>query len=165
MAGVVDGIGAFLTAEVTDLDAASLEAAVESYGAELAALDAEVEALVDTIPEDQRILVTNHEVFGYFADRYGFEVVGAVIPSGTTAESVSAGELAELADVLRNEGVSAIFADISASTALADTLAAEVGEVAVVQLFTESLGEPDSGGGTYLEMVRSNAQLITDALT
>jgi zinc/manganese transport system substrate-binding protein len=165
MADVVDGIGAFLTAEVTGLDAASLEAAVETYGAELTALDAEVEALVDTIPEDQRILVTNHEVFGYFADRYGFEVVGAVIPSGTTAESVSAGELAELADVLRNEGVSAIFADISASTALADTLAAEVGDVAVVQLFTESLGEPGSGGETYLEMVRSNAELITDALT
>ena len=109
-------------------------------------------------------MITNHEVFGYFADRYGFEVVGSIIPSGSTSDAASAGALADLAELIEQEGVPAIFADVSASDELAQTLAGEVGDVAVVELFTESLGSVDSGGGTYLEMVRSNVDRIVSAL-
>ena len=164
MMDAVRGISSFLEAEVSGLDEEALDAAVDDYVARLEALDAEIEELVAAIPEGQRVLVTNHEVFAYFADRYGFEVIGAVIPSGTTGDSASAGELAELAEIIEAEGVPAIFADTSSSSNLVDTLAAEVGDVAVVELYTESLGEPGSEGGTYLDMVRTNATRISDAL-
>ncbi len=164
MADAVEGVAAFLTAEVDGLDIDAVEAAVAAYTAELEALDAEIAALVETIPSERRVLVTNHEVFGYFADRYGFEVVGTVIPGGTTVESASAGELVALVEVIESEGVPAIFTDVSASSALAETLAAEVGDVDIVELYTESLGEADSDGATYLEMVRSNASRISAAL-
>ncbi|MEM7275636.1 MAG: metal ABC transporter substrate-binding protein, partial [Actinomycetota bacterium] len=166
MADAVEGIGAFLTSEIDGLDATAVQTAVAAYVGELKALDEEVQALVDAIPEDQRVLITNHEVFGYFADRYGFEVVGTIIPSGSTAESASAGELAELAETIEAEGVPAIFADTSASTQLAETLAAEVGgDVEVVELYTESLGEAGSEGESYLSMVGTNASRISDALS
>ncbi|MEM9563434.1 MAG: metal ABC transporter substrate-binding protein [Actinomycetota bacterium] len=164
MADAVEGIGDFLTAEVDGIDAAALDSAVDAYVGELEALDAEVEALVAAIPEEQRVLITNHEVFGYFADRYGFEVVGAVIPSGSTLDGASAGDLAELAELIEDEGVPAIFSDTSSSDALVETLAAEVGDVEVVELFSESLGDGDSEGATYLEMVRTNATRISAAL-
>jgi zinc/manganese transport system substrate-binding protein len=110
--------------------------------------------------------VTNHEVFGYFADRYGFEIVGAVIPSLTTNAEASAADLAELADVVSAERVPAIFAEATRSTQLADTLAQAVGgDVEVVELFTESLGAPGSGAETYMGMMRTNADLVADALS
>lgn len=164
MADAVEGIGAFLTVEVDALDTDALETAVADYTAALESLDAEVAALVETIPAERRVLITNHEVFGYFADRYGFEVVGTVIPSGTTVDSPSAGELAELVEVIEREDVPAIFTDTSSSNALAETLAAEVGDVDIVELYSESLSEADSDGGTYLDLVRTNASRIATAL-
>ena len=164
MALAVDGIAAFLIANVEGIDADTVSAAAEAYHEELEALDADVAALVDGIPADGRVLITNHEVYGYFADRYGFEVAGAIIPSGSTLDGSSAGELAELVELIEAEGVPAIFSDVSASDQLAQALAAEVGDIAVVELFTESLGEDGSGGATYVEMVRTNAERIADAL-
>ena len=165
MVAAVEGISEFLVAEVDGLDAAAIEANTAAYVGELEALDAELTAAFAAIPAERRVLVTNHEVFGYFADRFGFEVVGAVVPSGTTADGASAADLAALAEVVRAEGVPAIFADTSSSDELAQTLAAEVGgDVAVVELFSESLGEPGSGGATYLEMMRTNGQRIAGAL-
>ncbi|MEL6984121.1 MAG: metal ABC transporter substrate-binding protein, partial [Actinomycetota bacterium] len=165
MADAVEGIVDFLTDEVDGLDADALAESADAYLAELEALDGEVEALVESIPEENRILVTNHEVFGYFADNYGFEVVGAVIPSGSTADGASAGDLAELAEVISDEGVPAIFSDTSSSDDLIETLAAEVGDIEVIELYTESLGDADSDGATYLEMVRTNATRIAEALS
>ena len=111
------------------------------------------------------MLVTNHDAFGYFADRYDFEVIGTVIPTGSTADGASAGQLARLAATVREEGVPAIFAENTTSSDLADTLAAEVGQdVVVVELFSDSLGEPGSGAETYVEMMRTNAELIVQAL-
>ena len=110
------------------------------------------------------MLVTNHEVFGYFAGRYGFEVVGAVIPSGSTTDGVSAAELDDLAKVIEAEGVPAIFSDTSSSDELIEVLSGEVGDVAVVELYSESLGEPGSEGATYIGMVRTNAERMSSAL-
>ena len=165
MALAVDGMADFLIDTVDGIDAEALRASADAYIDELEALDADVESALASIADERRILITNHEVFGYFADRYDFEVVGTVIPSGSTADGADAGALAELAELIEAEGVPAIFADTSSSNELADTLAAEVGgDVAVVELFTESLGEAESGGATYLEMVRTNAERIAAAL-
>ena len=164
MAVAVRGISNFLQSQVTFADADAVSASADAYIEALTDLDVEVAALVELIPEANRVLVTNHEVFAYFADRYGFEVAGAIIPSGSTADSASAGELAELAELIEAEGVPAIFTDVSSSDQLAQTLADEVGEVAIVELFTESLGDADSDGATYIDMIRTNAERISAAL-
>ncbi len=164
MADAADGIVDFLVANVEGVDQAALESSAADYVAELRALDADVEATLDVIPAEHRVLVTNHEVFGYFADRYGFEIVGTVIPSGTTAGGADAQELARLAEVVRDEGVPAIFADTSSSDELAETLADEVGDVAIVELYSETLGADDSDGPTYVDMIRTNAGRIATAL-
>jgi zinc/manganese transport system substrate-binding protein len=151
--------------QVSALDTDEVRSRAEDYISELEALDTEIEGTLDVVAEADRILVTNHDVFGYFADRYGFEVVGTVIPADTTTAEPSAGDLADLARVIEAEGARAIFADTSSPEQLAETLAAEVGDVEVVELYSESLGEPGSGAETYVEMVRTNAERIATALT
>ncbi len=164
MVDAARGLVDFLVVSVDTVDGADLNEAAAPYIAELEALEREVESVLAVVPADRRVLVTNHEVFGYFADRFDFEVVGTVIPSGSTADGASAQALAALADEIARLGVPAIFADTSSSDQLAQTLAAEAGEVAVVELFSESLGAPDSDGATYIQMVRSNADRVAGAL-
>lgn len=142
-----------------------ISARAAAYTDELEALHRWIDSELEAVPAERRKLVTNHHVFGYFADRYGFEVVGAVIPSGTTLASPSAADLADLASQLRTSGVRTIFAESSQPTRLADALAAEVGlDVEVVTLYTESLGPEGGEAGTYLDMMRYNAQAIVASL-
>ena len=164
MALAADAIAEFLIANVDGVDTSAVRASADAYVGALEELDSEVVDTLAVIDEDRRVLVTNHDAFGYFADRYEFEVVGTVIPSGSTLDGTSAQQLAELAEVIEHEGVPAIFAETTVSDELAQTLAAEVGDIAVVDLFTGSLGEPGSGADTYVAMVRTNAQRIVDAL-
>jgi zinc/manganese transport system substrate-binding protein len=165
MAAAAQGIADFLVDEVPGLDTPAFARQAEATIDELHALDAEVERTLSVVPGNRRTLVTNHEVFGYFADRYGFDVVGAVIPAGTTQAEPSAEQLDELAHAIREERVPAIFAETSSPTRLADALADEVGDVDVVELFSESLGDEGSGGETYAAMMRTNAGRIADALS
>ena len=110
-------------------------------------------------------MVTNHEAFGYFADRYGFEIVGVVIPGGSTLAEPSSSELADLVEVINQSGTSAIFAETTQPSSLAEAVAAELGDdVEVVELFTESLGGPGSGAETLQEMLLTNAARISEAL-
>lgn len=153
-----------LVAELPSLDTPAFHARVDAYLAELDALDAEVEALLAPIPDERRVLVTNHEVFGYFAERYDFEILGAVVPGGSTLAEPSAADLADLAALIDERDVPAIFADTSSPTRLADALAAEGADVEVVELYSESLGE-EASAATYIGMVRSNAERIAAALT
>ena len=153
-------------AEVAGIDADTLAANVDAYRAELVELQDSIEQTVAAIPEQQRVLVTNHEVFNYYAARFGFEVVGAVIPSLSTDAEPSAAGLEALADTIRAEGVTVIFGETTQSTQVAEALAAEVGdEVEIVELFSESLGDDDSGAETYLAMMTTNTELITAALS
>ena len=158
-----DGIADFLIENVDGIDADTVRANTDAYVAELNALDEELSVAFADLSDEQRVLVTNHEVFGYFADRYDFEVVGTVIPSGST-NGADAQALAELAEIIEDEGVPAIFADTSSSDELAQTLADEVGDIDVIELFSESLGDESSGGATYVEMVGTNADRILAAL-
>jgi zinc/manganese transport system substrate-binding protein len=164
MAAAVEHIAEELAATVDGLDTPAFRDRVTAYLHDLEALDAEVEAILATVPPAQRTLVTNHEVFGYFADRYGFDVLGAVIPGGTTLAEPSGADLAALAQLVEDAGVRAIFAETSAPTRLADALAAEGADVEVVEVYSESLGEAGTDGATYLGMVRANAERIAAAL-
>ncbi|WP_291478267.1 zinc ABC transporter substrate-binding protein AztC [Corynebacterium sp.] len=143
-----------------------IRSSAETYRSELEDLDAEVSELLGSVPEDRRKLVTNHHVFGYLADRFGYEVIGTVIPGGTTLAAPSAADLRDLSTTVRDNRVPAIFADSSQPRRLADVLADEAGvTVDVVPLFTESLTGPDGEAGTYIDMQRINAERIRDALS
>ena len=137
----------------------------DGYLDELSSLDDEMTRAFAGIPEDRRALVTNHHVFGYLADRYGFRVVGAVIPSGTTLASPSAADLRDLASAIDEAGVPTIFADLSQPARLAEVLADEVDvHVEIRSLATESL-TADGEASTYLGMMRSNTDAIVDGLS
>ena len=164
MAVAVSAIADFLADSDSEIDRSALQANADAYVDELEALDDEVREMLSGIPAEQRVLVTNHEVFGYFADRYGLDVVGTVIPGQSTTGAGSGQALDRLVDIIEDQGVQAIFADTSSSDELARTLADEVGDIAVVQLFSESLGLEGSAGDTYLQMIEANATLIASAL-
>ena len=152
-----------LTSDV-GLDADAVQACLTAYRAELAAVDAEVAELVAQLPAASRKLVTNHDALGYFADRYGFDIVGTVIPTAGTMAQTNPAQLEELAEIIEHEGVKAVFAETPHSTGDADALASRVGDVEVVTLYTGSLGPSGSGGETYVGFMRVNAELIVDAL-
>jgi zinc/manganese transport system substrate-binding protein len=162
---VVDALDEALSG-IDGIDAEKVAQRAAKYHAELVALAADMETSFATIPPAHRALVTNHHVFGYLADRFGFEVVGAVIPSGTTLAAPSAADLADLAAAIRHSGVPAIFADSSQPGRLAQVVADETGlDIEVVALFTESLSPPGEGAETYLDMMRTNTSRITAALS
>jgi zinc/manganese transport system substrate-binding protein len=137
-----------------------------AYAAQLVAADQEIRGLLEVIPPQQRKLITNHDALGYFAARYGFDVIGVVIPGGSTLAEPSSAELTDLVSVVSAEGVPAIFAETTNPAALADAVAAEVDSgVVVVELFTGSLGEPGSGAATLIDMLLVNARRIAGALS
>lgn len=143
-----------------------IRSSAEAYRAELDDLDTEVTELLGSVPEDRRKLVTNHHVFGYLADRFGYDVIGTVVPGGTTLAAPSAADLRDLSTTIRDNRAPAIFADSSQPQRLADVLADEAGiTVDVVPLYTESLTEPDGEAGNYIDMQRTNAERISDALS
>ncbi|HKX76370.1 MAG TPA: metal ABC transporter substrate-binding protein [Acidimicrobiia bacterium] len=166
MAQAVEIIASRLAELETDLAPSEWSERAATYGTEILAAHAANEALLAAIPVDQRKLVTNHEAFGYFADRYGFEIIGVVIPGGSTLGEPSAQDLAHLVEEMRHEGVRAIFAENTNPAALADAVAAELGEaVTVVELYSDSLAEPGSPADTYLGLIEENARLVAEALT
>jgi zinc/manganese transport system substrate-binding protein len=140
------------------------EANSAAYQATLVETKAQVQAIIDEIPPENRKLVTNHDAFGYFARAFGLEVVGAVIPSLSTQAEPSASDTAELLDLIEAEGVRAIFAETTVNPALAQSLASDAGIAVVDDLYGDSLGEPGSGAETLDGMLLYNARKIADAL-
>ena len=137
-----------------------------SVATDIRSAEADVIAALQAVPEESRILVTDHDAFGYFADRYDFHVAGVVIPGGSTLSDPSSRELAELVEVIERENVPAIFANTATSSDVVTSLAAEIGrDIKVVALFVGSLGGPGSGAEDYTSMMVLNASLIVDALT
>ena len=134
-----------------------------AYARELQDLDAWIQQQVATLPEERRLLVTSHDSFQYFAQRYGFEVVGAVMPVTADAEP-TAQELTELIEVIEHEGVPAVFAEKTHSDRLARRITEETGATLIGGLYTGSLGEPGGEADTYLDFMRYNVKTIVEAL-
>lgn len=155
---IADALGA------AGLDRAALEACISEYAAQLATLDTDVAAIVASIPVEQRLLVTNHDSLSYFADRYGFEILGTVIPSPSSLSATNPAELEALAGIIEQTDVPAIFAETQHSSTDTQALADRVGDVEVVTLQTDTLGEPGSDTATYVTWLATTAQTIVDAL-
>ncbi|WP_320783412.1 zinc ABC transporter substrate-binding protein AztC [Streptomyces sp. CRN 30] len=155
-----------VTAHVDGVDTGTVRANAARYEGKLADLTTWMEKTFDAVPEDSRSLVTNHHVFGYLADRFGFRVIGAVIPSGTTLASPSSSDLRSLVEAMDEAGVRTVFADSSQPARLAEVLRAETdGRVRVVELYSESLTAKGEGADTYLRMMRANTTAMADGLT
>jgi zinc/manganese transport system substrate-binding protein len=151
---------------VDGVDADTIRANADRYAGELTDLTAWMEKSFDRVPEDKRALVTNHHVFGYLADRFGFRVIGAVIPSGTTLASPSSSDLRSLTEAMESADVRTVFADSSQPQRLAEVLRTEMGgRVRVVELYSESLTAEGEGADTYLRMMRANTTAMADGLT
>jgi ABC-type Zn uptake system ZnuABC Zn-binding protein ZnuA len=136
-----------------------------AYVRRLEALDAGIRRCIRRIPPAQRKLVTDHDTVGAFARRYGLELIGAVIPSQTTQAQASAGDVAELARVVRRERVRAVFPEAGANRKLTEALARETGATADYELYGDGLGPADGPAGTYLGMAAHNADAIVRGLT
>jgi ABC-type Zn uptake system ZnuABC Zn-binding protein ZnuA len=149
-----------------DPDHAELyEANAAAYIAELEALDASIREQVATLPEERRILVTSHDNLGYFADAYGFTILGNVFGSlSTEAGDPSARDIAALIEAIAATGVPAVFAENVANPDLMESIAAEAGVTLAPPLYTDALGAPGSPGETYIGMMQSNVTAIVDAL-
>lgn len=145
-------------------DADTVNRCLDSYREALEDTDAEVAEILDAVPTDRRILITNHDAFGYFADRYDFEIVGTVIPSFSTAAETNPALLEELAEIIEHEGVPAVFSETTHSDADIQALATAAGNINVVQLLSGSLAPEGEDGDTLIGMLRFNAQAIAEAL-
>jgi ABC-type Zn uptake system ZnuABC Zn-binding protein ZnuA len=117
------------------------------------------------VPRAQRKLVTTHDALGYYARRYGLEVIGAVIPSLSTKGQPSAGETADLVKEIKHTNVRAIFAESSINTKVEQAIARETGARVVQPLWADTLGPPGSEGATYVESLAANTRGLVDGLT
>ncbi|USR93101.1 zinc ABC transporter substrate-binding protein [Phormidium yuhuli AB48] len=134
------------------------------FTAELEKLDEWVREQIATIPEENRLLVTTHDAFQYFANAYGLEVLGTLIGI-STEEQPSAQTLRQLVDEVRESGVPVIFAETTINPQLINTVAEEAGvELAERELFSDSIGAPGSDGDSYIRAIASNTCTITDGL-
>ena len=134
-----------------------------AYVEELRELDAWIgEQTAQTLPE-RRVLVTNHEALGYFAERYGFTVVGTIIESFSSNAAPSARQMADLIDQIKLSEAPAIFLDASDNPALARQIAEETGVKIVTDLHLESLTE-GAPAGTYIDMMKYNVTQIVEAI-
>lgn len=144
--------------------AAIYAANAEKYIAALKSLDEWIRLQVQTVPVERRLLVTNHESFGYFVSRYGFVIIGAVIPSVSTDASPTAQQMAALIEQIKASGAPAIFLETGANPSLADQIAAETGVKVITGLYTHSISAPGGPAPTYIAMMKYNLKQIVDAL-
>jgi manganese/iron transport system substrate-binding protein len=155
-----------VVAMLSTLDTAQVDDYFSNAGAyreELSALDAELREQINTLPEERRKLVTDHQEFGYFARDYGFVVVGVVIPATSTLASPSAQDLAALQDVIKAEGVPAIFVGANIDSSVVNQLGADLG-VEVIPVYTSSLTEADGPAPDYPSLMRNLVNTIVTTL-
>jgi len=165
MLPVIEAVRDAVLEHVPGVDAETVTASAAAYAREVVELEASMITAFETIAPEHRRLVTNHHVFGYLAERFGFEIVGAVIPGGSTLAAPSASDLRDLVGAINEAGVTTIFAESSQPDRLVQVLAEEADlRVTVTELYTESLSEPDEPASTYLTMMRTNTERITTGL-
>ena len=152
-------------ARVDPAHAAAFGTHAADYLGRLQLLDRGIAGCFARVPPRERLLVTNHDAFGYFARRYGITVVGAVIPSQSTQGEASAGDLAALSQTIRRLHVKAVFPESSLSSKVARALAAQTGATASDALYGDTLGPAGSSGATYLSMEIANADAMVRGFT
>ncbi|MAT96743.1 MAG: metal ABC transporter substrate-binding protein [Anaerolineaceae bacterium] len=138
-----------------------------AYKTALADLEAYVQEQLATLPAENRVLVTNHDSFGYFAQAYDFEILGTVVPGSSTIAEPSAADLTALIGTMEEHGVCTIFTETTVSDSLSQTVAAELDECEVVQvvpLYTGAIGPAGSGAESYIDMFRANVEAIVAGL-
>jgi zinc/manganese transport system substrate-binding protein/manganese/iron transport system substrate-binding protein len=135
-----------------------------NYIAQLSELDAWIITQVNSLSVDQRLLITNHDTFGYFAARYGFKIVGAIFPASGAEATPSAQQIAALVESIKQSHVKAIFTENTLNPELANTIAQETGVQVVTQLYTDSLGPSGSPASTYIDMMRYDVSVIVNSL-
>lgn len=143
---------------------ATYDANAAAYIEHLKQLDAEIVKQLETVPPERRKLVTNHDNFGYFARRYGFEVVGNVFAGVSTEQEPSAQQIAALVRLINEQQVPAVFTENTVNPRLAEQVGNEAGVKVVTNLYTDALGEAGSAGDTYIKMMRHNVEQIVAAL-
>lgn len=160
------------TETVRDALAAADPARADAYAADAAAyvakvrrLDAGIRACFAAVPPARRTLVTDHDAFSYFTERYGITVVGAVIPSQTTQAQPSAGDVARLTALITEKGVTAVFPESSLNPKLVQAIARQTGATSQYSLYGDTLGPADSAGSTYLGMELANADAMVRGFT
>lgn len=144
---------------------ATYERNATRYLARLKSLDEQTAACIEKLPPAQRALVTSHDALGYYADRYGLEVVGAVIPSLSTQAQPSAKDISELVEEVREHDVEAIFPESSLSPKLEDAIARESGATTGGELWADTLGPEGSSGATYIDSIAANTATIVKGLS
>lgn len=155
---------------LVELDPANAEfyrSQAAEYLDELDAVDEYARTRLAQIPEDKRLLVTNHDSYRYFAEEYGFEILGAVIPGGSTLVEPSAADLASLVNQLETHEVCAIFTETTLSDTIARTVADELDaceDVQVLALYVGSIGPTGSGADSYITMFRYNVDTVVRGL-
>jgi zinc/manganese transport system substrate-binding protein len=128
-------------------------------------MDRELAACVARVPSAKRKIVTTHDSLGYFARRYGIEVVGAVIPSLSTQAQASARDVDRLVEQIREEGVEAVFPDSAIDARLERAIAREAGARVGGALYADSLGPRGSRGETYLGALAADAAALVEGMS
>jgi ABC-type Zn uptake system ZnuABC Zn-binding protein ZnuA len=136
-----------------------------AYARRLRALDAGVRACLERVPAARRLLVTSHDALGYYARRYGIQVVGTVIPALTTAAQPSAGEVSELVATIKRTGVKTIFAESSVNPKVEEAVAREAGARIGPELWADSLGPEGSSGASYVGSIAANTRALVDGFS
>jgi len=142
----------------------SVKDCAADYSGQLAALDEEIASQVSVVDAGNRVLVTNHDAFGRFAERYGFTVLGTVLPAMSTLAEANPADLTALADEILAAGVTTIFYDFQSSSVDAESLAERLDGVEVAALLTGSLVEDSEVGADYITMMQTNVQRILSAI-
>ena len=145
---------------IDPLNASVYETNTENFISELTDLDSQVKKLIDSVPEDNRKIVTTHESLGYLEARYGIQVFATIIPSLTSADEISPSQLTDVIDVIEDNDIKVLFVEAEAPSVYAETVAAEAGITAVTGLYVETLKEDQ----TYSDFLITNVTLIVESL-
>ncbi len=149
----------------TDPDEANVyKANADAYISQLNELDTWITQQVAQIPQERRLLVTNHDSLGYFAESYGFTVIGTIVPGVSSDASPSAQQIAALIDEIKSTGAPAVFLNRSDNPQLADQVANETSITVVTDLYIESLSPSDGAAATYIDMMKHNVSRIVEVL-
>ena len=154
----------FIESKLIELDpsnAASYQAAGDTYATELSSLTGQVSQLIGSIPSQNRKLITTHESLGYLEAKFGLEVLSTIIPDLDSSNEITPAQLVGVIDVIEDNNVKVIFIEAEAPSVYAETIVAETGIKAVEGLWVETL----KPGQTYQEFLIAAVELIVENLS